>query len=119
MTAHAKLIAEIEAAPEGSKELDWKIGTALFPGEPMDDGTATLRMDAAIEIGGRAFMCPPYTTVFDAAMALVKPGSYVRMTINREGIACVWVEMGDYEVVSHGPPALALAAAAMKAMEAS
>ena len=71
MTRHADLIAKLEAAPEGSRELDAKIAIALWPD--------LLECRSDPELGEGHWIHPrfgktyasPYTTSLDAALTLI------------------------------------------------
>lgn len=58
---HDDLIARLEAATEGSRELDWDIAHLLYPGEE----------PATVTVGPQL---PHYTTSLDAALMLVPDG---------------------------------------------
>ena len=108
-----KLIAELEAAPEGSRKLDKAIYVAL--GLPI---TNHRNLDPQmIEIHLES-VAPHYTTSLDAALALIPEGSYVKITIGRDKKTWVWVECAENEAVAYGNPALALCIAALRARQA-
>ena len=108
-----ELIAMLEAATEGGRELDgkihlWRIADALL--SDGSDGHAVRR-----ELGHWSAP-PPYTTSLDAALTLVPEGRYVKLTLDRaHNKAWVWVELDDTEAVARKTPALALCIAALKA----
>ena len=99
------LIAELESAKEGSRELDWQIGEALNQGWAPDQP-------------------PSYTTILDSAMTLVpenwfwdasnnpKTGGFARLT----DIPAIGEQMQDVKAFA-STPALAFSAAALKARD--
>ena len=110
------LIAELERATEGSRGLDitiaslmghkLRVGPWMAAENPMEpDYPATTPV-------------PFYTTSLDAALTLVPEGSYIRMTINRDKKAWVWVECAEDEKVAYAIPALALGIASLRARQA-
>ena len=112
------LIAELERATEGSRELDAEIAMFLYP------WLATYRNDPERGAGhwisdkdGPVY-ASNYTTSLDAALTLVPEGSYIRMTIGRDKKAWVWVECAEDEKVAYAIPALALCIAALRTRQA-
>jgi hypothetical protein len=95
----SELIAKLEEAEEGSRELDCEIYVAL--GNPL------------LRAVGKA---PRYSSSLDAALTLVPEGSYAKLQIGRNHAkGWAWVELRDVEAVARSTPALALCIAALKA----
>lgn len=128
MTAY--LIARIEAATEGSRELDCVIAVASgeffikgeICGEPAYcyiDSDEVLHMPGN---GGGAAMVPNYSESVDAALTLVPEGwshGYRLTTANDDlgSLVEAWVRTKGrmWHGVTHSTPALALCAAALRA----
>lgn len=97
-----KLIEKLEAATEGSRELDIEMAYGIPMGVSAEEDCA-----------------PHYTTSLDAALTLVPEGAYTKLQIGRnQERTYAWVEMEDREaVVCSKTPALAICIAALKAKE--
>ena len=109
------LIAELEAAKEGSRELNARVATAVtgihrvWPGgSPYSAGPDAL----------------PYTTSLDAALTLVPECSYIDMTIepvredcDRVCLAIIRIDNDTRFSGTSTTPALALTVAALKARD--
>ncbi len=124
MTAHAKLIAEIEAATEGSEKLDRAIAIAANIPWSSDEGG---------QFGGYGLL--PHRVWFsrslDAAMTLVPEGwvmANLWLAVNVKDWPWYEATLRRYidedvkqqlNCLGAATPALALASAAMKAREAS
>jgi hypothetical protein len=92
----AELIARLEAAAEGSRELDAAIAVAVFGGGSHDPGTA-----------------PHFTTSLDAALTLVPEGrGWLMRSVGGRGFAAI---SNAGEASQAKTPALALCIAALKA----
>ena len=101
MTPLTQLIADLEAAPEGSRELDERIARAL-------------------DIGGT--IIPEWSTSLDAALTLVPEGWFVDGDQTHQYVDGQWqwgLYHQDEELAVHGwckpSPALALCIAALYA----
>lgn len=125
-----ELIARLEAASEGSRELDALIHAAVVnPPVMVDGGSWKGDVPAAYEpmsmvigrLPGKDLAeltgCPRYTTSLDAAMGLVPEGH--GWTASNYGGAFVHpIDHGPPEHGRHKSPALALCIAALKALRA-
>jgi hypothetical protein len=103
------LIAKLEAATEGSRELDAEINGALFG----------KRLARPVDVAGGP---PQYTTSLDAALSLVPEGYAFSVTDGARNRANVWKLSPIKEIpppYSKGAtPALALVIAALRARSA-
>lgn len=126
MGNHATLITALEAAREGSRELDARIGAHLLGGTPafeFDDWRKSYGAGAIFEGNRIVRHVPLYTADVSSAIALVervKPGW--SWSVHKEGIAqlCPCNEYGEpmtkYEIEVIAPtPALALCLALLRA----
>ncbi len=125
------LIAELERAAEGSRELDARI-MAVTREMPIDADQWLREWDGRIDVyqqtkvaafhtsGAVSCYWDPreYSTSLDSALTLVPEGSYIRMTIGRDKKAWVWVECAEDQKVAYAIPALALCIAALRARQA-
>lgn len=146
MPDYTDLIARLEAASEGSRELDWAIrdclGTITMPLSAEANWSWVRRVgDQIIDIGPESFRLlttndtylPRYTTSVDAALTLVPEGFAVReWTIwpgmpstlvieeaHKEADGKYWRKSGYGRWPAEGKtPALALCIAALRARQA-
>ncbi len=118
------LIAALEAATEGSRELDDAVFLATHPdqGTTSEDGEYwyAAHLD---EDGGPWMLLPFYTTSLDAALTLVPEGW--GWTIEWDSITAVRPpdsegddDLAIWGLTPNGTPALALCIAALKARQA-
>lgn len=114
-----ELIAKLEAATEGSRELDYMIRDYLWPGIP---GDAVLPRDFGFVRGVRdEGYAEEYTTSLDAALTLVPEGEGFILEMippNKPSVEILSVAKGYHHAhyLSHGAtPALCLCIAALKA----
>jgi len=117
MTDLKGLIERLEAAPEGNRELDAELYTALWP-------------QGVYEAPHTAEDCfertPPYTTSLDAALTLIDKEKFPILVLQGMGPAGFYARVGmrDVSVAAlYGEgvaptPALALCIAALKARDA-
>lgn len=104
MTKHAELIARLEAAEVGSRELDYVVENALgqarfIEPEKYDPGS----MD-------HVRVHRPVTTSLDAALALAS-----RLRVHGDRLLFEVLEAGEFK---SGSPALAICIAILKALDA-
>jgi len=118
-----ELIAAVEAATEGSRELDARIWHTI-PREPPDCSAIMARVFALILAGEDDAECPHYTTSLDAALTLVLEQfdwSILHLRNGNRGAEAVVFTIGmdiDHIEVEGATPALALCAAALRARKA-
>lgn len=136
MTALSDLIARLEAAKEGSRELDAEIAVAVFETQKTDDDLIYARPCAKgdncapgtywhVQRSGMSLRTAfNYTTSLDAALTLVPED--LSWAVKSPGFQSlrktflVELESGDYQWCGEGwTPALALCIAALKAREAA
>ncbi len=117
------LIAELEAATEGSRELDDEIFLAIHPdqGTFSEDGEYWYAMDLD-EDGGPWALLPNYTTSLEAALTLVSSGAHVSAQFDTPEKGCdtaasIVLSYGEKRLGGggHYTPALAVCIAALKA----
>ena len=124
MTSLTSLIERIEAATEGSRELDGDIWLASTPGATRDKWSyihkATGRectVDETRDETGRLIIVPEYSTSFDAALTLLPDNSIADVATT--GVA--WVDVtGDpcLHTAKCATAPLALLAAILRARQA-
>lgn len=131
----AALIAKLESASEGSRELDALVEIAVRAVEAARTGLAkehwakwTVSRDFYVEDAHTAYRPEPVTTSIDAALALTErclPGQGVGMTWlpkdqGAESSADVWFDLETDQVPrgSASTPALAICAALLRASAA-
>lgn len=116
------LIARLEAASEGSRELDGDIAEALALHPPDAPrmwgvvGNASFAID-----GGRSWDAPRYTASLDAALTLIQNGLFISLHRHSDGWYCIVRPHSQSAVEFQGcqkPAALALCIAALKARQA-
>lgn len=120
MTDIQNLIAHLEAASEGSRELD----AAIWEIEPCEPPDCNLRTKAIaivrLKAGGDDAECPAYTTSLDAALTLVPEGWLWDIA----STGCVWGmpehSLDDQIVISGiSNPKIAVCILALKARAVS
>lgn len=102
---NAELVAKLEAATEGSRELDYAVEMSRYDPETMYALNLKLSGDL-----------PHYTTSLDAALTLVPEGYCWSIGFAGRTIANVWKTPTPSK---GGTPALALCIAALKARESA
>lgn len=127
MTSLTSLIERIEAATEGSQELDKVIWLACTPGATRDKWSyihrATGRectVDETRDETGRLIIVPSYSTSIDAALTLLPEGLEFEFT-NLYGVAAVGMGLNTespcYARREDGDITLALLAAILRARQ--
>lgn len=115
------LIAKLEAATEGSVELDEGIATVVYgpPEHAVLPGGQRSRMPLWRYPNGNLMgsLVPPYTTSLDAALTLVPKGFDLEISTHPNVHAEIWVRTSEHRDGEQrgATPALALTIAALKA----
>ena len=132
MTDLSPLIAKLEAATEGSRELDAEIWLFVTPGATRKQSSYIHKatqircfIDETRQADGHLIIVPHYTTSIDAALTLVPKSTLWAVGQMEDGPFCRLVILNkdgsylDGAIESGGStPALALCVAALKAREA-
>jgi len=111
------LIARLEAAPEGSRELDAEIAVAVWP-KLADYAPDTKRGPGHwISPKDGPVYAENYTTSIDDALTLVPEGR--RFKVGRDDDGTGYASVGGPRIVMSATPALALCIACLRTREVS